>query len=201
MPGWRRGAPTHSHFPHQDIWWSLPGQEARETMSKASESRAELPAGSLFRNGNHNYGYKIWSHFVPWQHFLILDTTRGRESRLGKGRGLWLEDKELTELLKVMCGWRAKIRHFKEIKKTWLVFSRTFLISKAAWSKKLKNVTKLLKSRENLNAVSQLKALDVLIWDRDKPEVYYILSENANPSWVILCPNLLQVLHFITLRA
>lgn len=144
---------------------------------------------------------RIWSHFVPWQHFLILDTTRGRESGLGRGRGLWLEDKGLTELLTVMCGWRAKIRNFKEIKKTWLVFSRTFLSSKAAWSKKLKNVTKLLKSRENLNAISQLKVLDVLIWDRDKPEVYYILSENANTSWVILCPNLLQVLHFITLRA
>lgn len=64
-----------------------------------------------------------------------------------------------------------------------------------------KNVTKLLKSRENLNAVSQLKALDILIWDQDKPEVYYILSENANTSRVILCPNLLQVIHFITLRA
>lgn len=32
----------------------------------------------------------------------------------------------------------GKIRHFKEIKKTWLVFLKTFLSSKASWSKKLK---------------------------------------------------------------
>lgn len=41
------------------------------------------------------------------------------------------------------------------------------------------NMTKPLKSRGNLIAVSQLKAQDVLIWDQGKPELFKILSKKC----------------------